>query len=171
MVEEQRAVAAAMAVALVLTLIVIGTAAATAVPVAGMADRLQAMLRIDVVVVPWLAAAIANVARLRFFSAQDIGGGSAGHDTARVRQGAAILQNTLEQLVLAITVQLVVTAVFGRSVAIVAGMAGLFATGRLLFWIGYRRGARGRALGFALTFYPSVVGLAAAIVGLAAGWR
>src|ERR1035441_6700399 len=33
---------------------------------------------------------------------------------------------------------------------------GLFCFGRLIFWIGFRRGPVGRAFGFALTFYPSV---------------
>ena len=33
----------------------------------------------------------------------------------------------------------------------------LFVVGRALFWRGYASGAPGRALGFALTFYPQVV--------------
>ena len=33
----------------------------------------------------------------------------------------------------------------------------LFVIGRVLFWRGYAHGAPARALGFALTFYPSVV--------------
>ena len=33
----------------------------------------------------------------------------------------------------------------------------LFAIGRMLFIVGYRRGATGRSLGFALTFYPTVL--------------
>ncbi len=36
----------------------------------------------------------------------------------------------------------------------------LFAVGRVLFWRGYARGAPGRAMGFGLTFYPSVALLA-----------
>jgi uncharacterized membrane protein YecN with MAPEG domain len=32
----------------------------------------------------------------------------------------------------------------------------LFLVGRVLFWRGYAQGAPARALGFALTFYPSV---------------
>jgi uncharacterized membrane protein YecN with MAPEG domain len=32
----------------------------------------------------------------------------------------------------------------------------VFFVGRILFWRGYARGAPARALGFALTFYPSV---------------
>jgi uncharacterized membrane protein YecN with MAPEG domain len=63
-----------------------------------------------------------------------------------------------------------VTATFVRAVAVIDALVILFAVGRLLFWIGYRRGAAGRAFGFALTFYPSVLALlAAAFVG-AFGW-
>jgi uncharacterized membrane protein YecN with MAPEG domain len=63
--------------------------------------------------------------------------------------------------VLAVGAHLIVVATFGTSTAIVAALAGLFAVGRLLFWIGYRYGAKWRAFGFALTFYPSVLALAA----------
>ena len=41
----------------------------------------------------------------------------------------------------------------------VALFAACFTAGRLLFWTGYRDGAEARALGFALTFYPSVAAL------------
>jgi hypothetical protein len=39
-------------------------------------------------------------------------------------------------------------------------LAALFSLGRLAFWIGYRHGAPWRAFGFAVTFYPTVVGYA-----------
>jgi len=40
--------------------------------------------------------------------------------------------------------------------AVIPAAAILFFIGRVLFWRGYARGAPGRALGFALTFYPTV---------------
>jgi hypothetical protein len=40
----------------------------------------------------------------------------------------------------------------------------LFGLGRLLFWLGYARGAAGRAFGFALTFYPTAFALIAGLV-------
>ena len=40
--------------------------------------------------------------------------------------------------------------------AAVPAAAILFFVGRVLFWRGYAHGASARALGFALTFYPSV---------------
>jgi hypothetical protein len=51
--------------------------------------------------------------------------------------------------------------------------ASLFAVGRILFAIGYERGAPGRAMGFGLTAYPTFAMLVAAailIVLRSAGW-
>ena len=119
----------------------------------------------------WFAAAIANVARLRFFSERDIAGSSAGPGSDEIRSAGAILQNTFEQAALAVAAHLVIAATFARSVALIDVMVVLFAAGRLLFWIGYEHGAEGRAFGFALTFYPSLVGLiaAAAVAGTGGG--
>jgi uncharacterized membrane protein YecN with MAPEG domain len=146
-----------------------------------LADRLKMTIEADGLVVILLAATIANVARLRFFSEQDIGGsGSAGSASTasastgsastggsdKVRRASAVVQNTLEQAVLAMATHLVVTTSIVHSQALVQTMVGLFAVGRLLFWAGYKRGATGRALGFALTFYPSVIGLVASLATL-----
>jgi uncharacterized membrane protein YecN with MAPEG domain len=45
----------------------------------------------------------------------------------------------------------------------------LFFLGRVLFWQGYVRGAPARALGFALTFYPTVAMLVVAVGHLVLG--
>ena len=168
--QEQRGVAAGMAAALATTVIVLG---ATALAWPGEAlpfpDRLQLTLRADLIVIVWLAAAIGNVARLRFFSEQDIGGSSAQDASAKIRVAGAILQNTFEQAVLAIVTHLIVAATFARAGTAIIMLACLFAAGRLLFWIGYRKGARARAFGFALTFYPSVLALLAAAVAMVLG--
>ncbi|WP_156680363.1 MAPEG family protein [Sphingomonas profundi] len=168
---EQRGVAVAMAIALGITIVALGLAAtldrgAAQVP---FALRLRSALRADLLVIGWLAATIANVARLRFLSERDIAGsaGEAGSD--EVRRAGAILQNTLEQVVPAVCAHMIVAATFARPEPLVWTMAGLFAIGRLLFWAGYRRGATGRALGFGLTFYPSVAGLIAAAAVMLAG--
>ena len=42
----------------------------------------------------------------------------------------------------------------------------LFLIGRILFSRGYERGAAARAIGFGLTFYPSVLMIAAAAINL-----
>jgi uncharacterized membrane protein YecN with MAPEG domain len=158
---EQRGVALAMAAALVTAILVLGGVVlaergGAPMPVAA---RLAATLRIEAFVVVWLVAAIANVARLRFFSARDIAGSGAEGASDEVRWAGAILQNTVEQVALAVVVHLIVAASIDRPVALVAALAALFGVGRLLFWAGYRHGASGRAFGFALTFYPSVLAL------------
>lgn len=167
---EQRGVAWAMAGAFVLTICIMGLALtmdrSAAAP---FVSRLQFAIRIDLLVVAWLAAGIANVARLRFFSESDIAGSGAGSGSDKVRVAGAILQNTFEQVSLAVAAHLIVAASFNRSDALVAALACLFAIGRLLFWLGYKHGARGRAFGFALTFYPSVLALLASAAAIAFG--
>lgn len=157
---EQRAVGSAMVLAGVISLFALGIAASTAYAEAPTPfdARIEHVLRLELIVVAWLAAMIANVARLRFFSARDMSGGPDG-ESGNVREARAVLQNTLEQVVLAVLAHLVVASSFNPSAPFVVALVSLFSVGRLLFWVGYSRGAKGRALGFALTFYPSVIAL------------
>jgi MAPEG family len=157
---EQRAVGFAMVFAAVISVITLGIAASTAyseLP-APFDARIEHTLRLELIVVAWLAATIANVARLRFFSARDIGGGL-DSQSSEVGEARAVLQNTLEQVVLAALAHFVVAASFNPSASFITALVALFSVGRLLFWVGYSRGAKTRALGFALTFYPSVIAL------------
>jgi uncharacterized membrane protein YecN with MAPEG domain len=158
---EQRGVAGAMLGAGITTIVVLGIAVATRTGGAStpFADRLQGAIGIDLVVVAWLVAAIANVASLRFFSECDIAASSGQGGSPDIRVAGAILQNTLEQVALAVFAHIAVAATFDPSQSLIMALASLFAVGRLLFWQGYRPGARARAFGFALTFYPSVVAL------------
>ncbi len=170
--QEQRRVALAMAGALATTIVVMGAAALLdrSGPATPFPSRLHFALRADAFVVLWLAAAIGNVARLRFFSEQDIAAGAATTGTDRVRIAGAVLQNTWEQVGLAVVTHLIVAAAFDASNALIAALVCLFAIGRLLFWAGYAQGASRRAFGFALTFYPSVVALLAAAVTVLRAW-
>ena len=124
-------------------------------------DRLAFTLHCDLFIVAWLAAAIAAVARGRFFSAADIQGSGFGAPGPRIAVAAAVLQNTFEQVVLALTVHLALASLLrGREMVLIPLLVALFCGGRLAFWMGYHRGAGSRALGFGLTFYPSVLALA-----------
>lgn len=69
-------------------------------------------------------------------------------------------QNTLEQCALAAICWpgLAVTLPHGR-LGLIPVCAGLFALGRILFWIGYQISPNARALGFVLTFMPTAIGL------------
>jgi hypothetical protein len=121
--------------------------------------RLAFAARADAVTMLWLLAAIANVARKRFFSPADIDGSGFAAPSSRLSVDVAIVQNTLEQAVLASILYLALETLPPASgITIVPQLLALFCIGRLAFWFGYRFGAAWRAVGFALTFYPTVYG-------------
>jgi len=107
----------------------------------------------------FLVVSIGRLAKHRFFTPEDIdGGGGLSQDTGRAQYLQTLLQNTLEQLVIAIVVYpgwAITMPVHWLSVVPLAAIS--FAIGRILFFSGYKGGAPSRALGFALTFYPSVL--------------
>jgi uncharacterized membrane protein YecN with MAPEG domain len=106
-----------------------------------------------------LLVAILMVSTARRFSAEDIGGQAAGPPSDKLAIKAAFLQNTLEQTVLAGGFYLALAAVAGGPwLALIPVAALLFVVGRVLFYLGYHRGAKGRALGMALTMIPSALG-------------
>jgi hypothetical protein len=112
-----------------------------------------------------LMVSIMRVANHRFATPEDIDGSGLTTGTDRVLVLRAILQNTLEQAVLAVGAYLVWAAVMPVGWLRAMPMAALlFVTGRILFARGYERGASGRAMGFGLTAYPTfgmLVGAAA----------
>ena len=161
---EQRRVLRGMTLSLLVTVLVLGLGSFLAWPLMPvlphLEDRLAFTLRCDLFIVAWLAAAIAAVARGRFFSEADIRGSGFGSPGPRIAVAAAVLQNTFEQVVLALTLHLALASLLrGREMVLIPLLVALFCGGRLAFWIGYRRGAGSRALGFGLTFYPSVLAL------------
>jgi hypothetical protein len=103
-----------------------------------------------------LVVAIGRVANHRFYTPEDIDGAGLTNGTPQARLHRAILQNTLEQAVLAVAAYAIWAVVMPyswlRSIAVAAL---LFVAGRVLFARGYTRGAPGRALGFGLTAYPT----------------
>lgn len=168
--QEQRGVALGMAGAAILAIVTVAAALMTAdawlQPPPTSTARAVWALRLQVFVLPWLAMGIADVARRRFLSLQHIAG-AAGDSTndLPLGQAKAVLQNSLEQVVLASGAQLIFAATAqGVALAAIPACAALFCLGRALFWSGYSRGARARALGFGLSFYPSVALLVASAV-------
>jgi hypothetical protein len=103
-----------------------------------------------------LMISIMRVANHRFSSPEDIDGSGLTDGTPQVRVLQAILQNTLEQAVLAVAAYAIwaVAMPYGwlRAIPIAAA---LFVTGRVMFARGYAQGAPGRATGFGLTAYPT----------------
>ena len=104
-----------------------------------------------------LVYCIAAIAKKRFFHSDVIGGAAYDGPGSEVAVDKAVLQNTLEQTVLAVVAYNGLTAVAPwLGPVLLPALTGLFLLGRLLFVLGYRKGAGHRALGFGLTFYPTV---------------
>ena len=134
-------------------------------PFDGAGARLAVALKADVFVLLWLVAAIGRVANARFFSPGDIAGGGLAEASAPLKVPLAILQNTLEQVVLAVGAHLALASLLeGAEMALIPLLAGLFCIGRAAFWLGYGGGAASRAFGFGTTFYPTVAAYALALV-------
>jgi len=111
-----------------------------------------------------LMALIGRLAQRRFFDDRIIDGvpfapGSSDDIDARV------LQNTVEQLVLALTLWPPVAYLMlsdGPGVVMTLGIG--FVVARLAFWAGYHRSPPLRAFGFAATFYPTIIAVVWAMI-------
>ncbi len=119
--------------------------------------RLAFALKADIFVFVWLVPCIGRVANVRFYSPADLAGSGLSEASPRIRVPSAILQNTIEQCLLAVGAHLGLAALLrGDELRLIPLLVVLFGVGRLAFWLGYPRGAGGRAFGFATTFYPTV---------------
>ena len=160
--QKQRGVLHGMVGGLVVSLITLGAAVLVPpralLPEPNVSAAIVQALRWDVLLVVWLTLNIGMLAQHRFFTPADIDGGGLSEGTSEAKLLQSILQNTLEQAVLAFSVHLIWAAAMPRTwQAAVCAAATLFFLGRMLFWRGYAHGAPARALGFALTFYPTMV--------------
>ena len=104
-----------------------------------------------------LAVMIGRLAQRRFFDDTIIDG-----EPFRTGTGAEIdarvLQNTVEQLVLALILWPAtgyILATDGPGVVLCLGLG--FTVARVLFWVGYHVSPPLRAFGFAATFYPTLI--------------
>ena len=139
----------------------------SALPADEAGDRLAWAMQWALLPILTLMISIMRVANHRFASPDDIDGSGLTAGTDRVLVLRAILQNTLEQAVLAVAAYLIWAVVmpYGWLRAIpVAAL--LFMTGRVFFARGYDAGAAARAMGFGLTAYPTFGMLATASVAL-----
>jgi hypothetical protein len=148
--------------------IALGAALALAVCLAVLIPRLNAaapavsQAEALVIVAHWLTvpglcllAGLGSTANSRFLNPKAIDGDRPAGDRAfdiNLRYN----QNTLEQTVLAVIVWLGLAAAEpARAAVLLPALAGLFAAGRLTFWLGYLYAPWGRAFGLGLTFYPT----------------
>lgn len=123
-----------------------------------MGDRLAYALKADILVICWLLHSIGRLGGHRFNTPEDIDGSGLTTGTEQAKVLQSILQNTLEQTILAISLHLIWAVVMPVSwIPGILAAAILFFAGRFLFMRGYVGGAPARALGFSLTFYPSIL--------------
>ncbi len=127
----------------------------------GMSQRLEVALKASLVPALCLLIAIGRLANHRFLTPEDIDGSGLTVGTRQAKILQALLQNTLEQTVLAILVYLAWALLLPATwLSAVPAAAIAFALGRAMFFVRYQQGAAGRAFGFALTFYPTAAMLA-----------
>eukprot|EP01083_Nonionella_stella_P181295 648913_1 len=95
-------------------------------------------------------------ARKRFFSPMSID----GQKTNELEMDSRYLSNTMEQLLLFLSIHGVIAFCYEGNACYVICNVCLFTMGRILFWNGYINHPNDpayRAFGFAVTFYPSVL--------------
>ena len=124
----------------------------------GFAARLQVAIGASLVMALFVAVSVGRLAKHRFISPEDMDGSGLTDGSARARILQSLLQNTLEQSMIAVPLYLCWATFLPASwLSTVPLAATSFAVGRLMFMAGYEKGAPARALGFTLTFYPSLV--------------
>jgi hypothetical protein len=129
------------------------------------ADRLAFVFRCEIAIGFVLWAMIARIAAMRYFSPDDIDGVGDRSAGVRIVQARAILQNTVEQSLLALIAHAgLALALPPERMAVIIAVVGFFVVGRISFWFGYPKGAAARAFGFGLTFYPTILALFATLV-------
>ena len=100
------------------------------------------------------AVSIGRLAKHRFFTPNDIDVSGLTQASAQAQILQSIIQNTLEQSLLASITYLVWAVLMPGHLLSVVPLASIaFMIGRILFIIGYGYGAPARALGFTLSFY------------------
>jgi hypothetical protein len=159
---EQRSVAMGMASAFSLAIALLTLAAFFGrdriAPSASVEFRLELLAISLIAPAAALFICIARLAKHRFFTPEDINGSALTEGTSRAKLLQALLQNTLEQVALALPVYFICSFAFpGHLLGLIPAAAAMFFAGRILFYIGYSRGAPSRAFGFGFTFYPTVV--------------
>ena len=154
-------IAASMALALVWSLALVWLA-----PRVGAPDPVSALVLGFVPAGLVMAVMIGRLAQRRFFDDAIIDG-----EPFRAGSGAEIdqrvLTNTTEQTALALALWPFAGWVLGWGLLPVLGLS--FAVFRLLFWIGYHASPPLRGLGFAASFYPTLVAAIWALVSWAGG--
>ena len=128
-------------------------------------ERIAFALKAEILVFLWLAGCVRAVSSGRFRSPADIRGSAYAPPTPAIAVQAAVLQNSLEQTVLAVGAHLGVAAVLrGDELVLIPALVLLYLAGRVSFAAAYARGAAARAFGMALTGASTIAAFGIAIV-------
>jgi len=136
-------------------------------PTMDLGARVAFTLKADIFIFIWLAGCVGAVSRGRFYSPADIRGSAFGSPSPAIAVRAAVLQNSLEQTVLAFGGHLTLAALLrGTELVLIPLLVALLLVGRAAFAFGYAKGASGRAFGMALTAATIIAsyGLAVGVV-------
>lgn len=124
------------------------------------AERLAFALKWDIPLLIWLAGCVRQVSSGRFRSPADIRGSAFSTPSQAIAIKRAVLQNSLEQTVLALGAHLALAATLrGQELILIPILVALYLVGRVWFALGYARGAPGRAGGMVLTAGPTFAAL------------
>ncbi|WP_135501873.1 MAPEG family protein [Roseovarius aestuariivivens] len=116
-----------------------------------------------------MLAMVGRIAQRRFFDETLIDGGPA---TGAAETDGRVLQNTVEQLVLALAIWPAAAVLLaGKGPGLIMTLGVAFVIARLVFWIGYHRSPLLRAFGFAATFCPTALVAIWAIWNAATGFQ
>jgi uncharacterized membrane protein YecN with MAPEG domain len=165
---KQQGVAKGMGLALFLSLASIGYAIySNPLSFDDNTNRLEVLSYSFILPTLFLLISIGRLAKHRFFSAEDIDGSGLTQGSQQARILQSIIQNTLEQLVIALPIYFAwSTLAPSLWLSAVPICSALFLLGRILFATGYKHGAPARSFGFALTFYSSAVLLLALLTAV-----
>ncbi len=133
-------------------------------------DRMAFAAKASIFVLVWVLIGVMMVSTGRRRSPKDIGGSAAAPPSDEIAVYVAFLQNSLEQAVLAVGAYWALSAlVKGPWLSVIVVGVVFFTVGRILFLAGYKKSARGRALGMTLTMLPTLAGYALAIILMGRG--
>ena len=122
------------------------------------ADRIAFTLRWEALAALTLGFGVSRVSLFRMFSARAIDGSAPTADERGLELGRRYLQNTLEQLVLAVIAHLALaTWLAPDAMRLIPILVTWFVIARIAFFVGYQRNPTARILGFAATSLPTLV--------------
>jgi uncharacterized membrane protein YecN with MAPEG domain len=120
-------------------------------------DRVAFALRWDAVAALALVLGVLRVVRVRFTSAARIDGSPPAPDEASFEIDRRYMQNTLEQLVLAVIAHVALAAqLTGDALRLVPILAVWFLIARVAYLVGYQRQPLARGFGWAMTWLPTL---------------